>query len=101
MMEDGDDRVREGAGGRFDALLVDAGGTLFPDALPPHPGVREVRLRRMAAALPELAPEEVARLLAEIEADALAARDRLDQGTDADIAERLRAAGPALASRTG
>src|SRR6266511_3161266 len=89
--------VREG----FRALLVDAGGTLFPDALPDAPGLVEVRVRRLAAILPELDRDGPARLLAELRADARRDHDRLDQRTDATIAERLAALDPDLAARGG
>ncbi|HSR22325.1 MAG TPA: HAD family hydrolase [Candidatus Eisenbacteria bacterium] len=87
--------------GRFRALLVDAGGTLFPDSLPDAPGVRQVRARRLAAVLPELGPDRAAALLDELLADARAARDELTQRSDALIASRLRAVAPALAGRAG
>ena len=72
--------------GRFRALLVDAGGTLFPDSLPEAPALRDVRVRRLQAVLPELDREPAARLLDDLRAAMYARRNELEQRTDADIA---------------
>jgi len=93
--------VREGGDGRFRALLADVGGTLVPDNLPERPGVREVRLRRLAAVLPELDEAAVAGLLDDMRADARAEADRLEQRTEELIAARLSARGTGLAERAG
>src|SRR6266496_6318110 len=85
--------------GRFRALLVDAGGTLFPDSLPEAPALRDVRVRRLQAVLPELDREPAARLLDDLRAAMYARRNELEQRTDADIAVVLAAADPALAGR--
>ncbi|HKF18336.1 MAG TPA: HAD family hydrolase [Candidatus Dormibacteraeota bacterium] len=76
---------------RFRAFLADAGGTLFPDQVADPPAMREVRAQRLAAVLPELDASSVARLLAELTADAKAGEDRLEQRTEAAIAARLSA----------
>jgi FMN phosphatase YigB (HAD superfamily) len=61
--------------------------------------VREVRVDRLAALLPELERDGAARLLDDLRAGGRAARDRLDQRTDAMVAERLASIDPALAGR--
>jgi FMN phosphatase YigB (HAD superfamily) len=97
----GDDRLTEDGDGRFRALLVDAGGTLFPDNARQAPEVHGVRMDRMAAVLPELDRERVARLLDELRADARAMRDQAEQRTDALVAGRLAAVDASLAGRAG
>jgi len=84
---------------RLRALLVDAGGTLFPDSLSDIPGVREVRVDRLAELLPGLDRERVSRLLDEMTADARATHDGVVQRTDGLLATRLAAMDPALADR--
>ncbi|HEY4025361.1 MAG TPA: HAD family hydrolase [Candidatus Dormibacteraeota bacterium] len=91
--------MTERGNGRFRALLVDAGGTLFPDALPEAPGVREVRLRRLAALLPELERDDVARLLDELRDRMHERSSEVEQRTDADVAEVLESARPGLGGR--
>src|SRR5215472_16656793 len=71
------------------ALLVDVGGTLVPDSLPEPPGVREVRLERLAALLPELDADQVAAFLDGLREDAREERDQLVQRTDEMVAGRL------------
>jgi FMN phosphatase YigB (HAD superfamily) len=85
--------------GRFRALLVDAGGTLFPDAPPEAPELREARVRRLEAVLPELGHGGAARLLDELQAMMRARSTDLEQRTDADVAAVLAAAAPGLAAR--
>ena len=81
------------------ALLLDVGGTLLPDNLPESPELRAVRRARLAAVLPELGQDVLSALLAGVLADASAGRDRLEQNTNAEIANRLAAADRALACR--
>ena len=81
------------------ALLVDVGGTLLPDNLPPLPALIAKQEQRLAAVLPELGPERVARLLADLRADAAELRHALEQPTDAAIAARLGAVDAALVDR--
>lgn len=71
------------------ALLVDVGGTLVPDNLPDAPGVREVRLARLAALLPELDASQLAQFLDCLLEDARQERDQLVQRTDEMIAGAL------------
>ncbi len=82
------------------ALLVDAGGTLFPDRLPEAPSLREVRLARLMAVLPELDQTRAADLLEQLAADASAAEDQLEQGTSAALGARLAAIDTSFARRT-
>lgn len=93
--------VMEGGDGRFRALLVDAGGTLFPDSLPEAVEARQVRLLRLVAVLPELGLGGVSRLLDDLRADARAARDGPEQRTDAAIARRLAELDGGLGGRAG
>jgi FMN phosphatase YigB (HAD superfamily) len=85
------------------AFLVDVGGTLVPDDLPDAPGVRDVRLARLAALLPELEAGQVAELLDRLREGAGQGRDQLVQRTDAMIAGELARFRPAadLAVRAG
>lgn len=71
------------------ALLVDVGGTLVPDNLPDAPGVREVRLARLAGLLPELDASQLAQFLDRLLEDARQQRDQLVQRTDEMIAGAL------------
>ena len=71
------------------AVLVDVGGTLVPDNLPDNPGVREVRLARLAALLPELDTGQLAQFLDRLHEDAREERDQLVQRTDEMIAGAL------------
>jgi FMN phosphatase YigB (HAD superfamily) len=93
--------VTEAGAGRFRGLLVDAGGTLFPDNRQDARGVREVRVRRLAAVFPELDPDRVVRLLDELQDTVRARADDLEQRTDADTAGVLAAVDPGLAGRAG
>src|SRR5712691_1008026 len=88
-----------GRDGRLGALLIDVGGTLVSDLPPAPPGVREVRVDRLAALLPGLDRDAVGRLLDDLRAGHRAERGRLDQRTDAMIAERLASVDPSLAGR--
>jgi FMN phosphatase YigB (HAD superfamily) len=83
----------------FEALLVDVGGTLLPDNLPDDPALVRARDARLAAILPELEPDALARLLVSMLADARAGLDRLEQHTSSDIAGRLEAADVRLSGR--
>jgi HAD superfamily hydrolase (TIGR01509 family) len=87
--------------GRFDAVLVDVGGTLVPDSRPDSPELVQARLARLGAVFPELDPGVVERLLDDLAADGKAGQRVLDQRTDATIAARLAMVGPGLSGRAG
>jgi FMN phosphatase YigB (HAD superfamily) len=59
------------------AVLLDVGGTLWPDGWPWLPD--EVRGQRLHAALPELRPERATALLHELDRAAASFTDRLEQ----------------------
>ena len=79
---------------RLKAVLLDVGGTLWPDVGPTAPNADEMRLLRACAALPFLSQEEGGALLHAVEVRTAAAdsRDPLAQDTDG----LLRAAAQAL-----
>lgn len=81
------------------ALLVDVGGTLVPVSLAPRAELAARNRAQLAAVLPELAPERVARLLADLRSDADGSQNELAQATDAMIAARLAEVEPALDGR--
>lgn len=83
------------------AALIDVGGTVLPDNLPPDPDRHRLRRERLGEVLPELGPEALDALMAGLLADARAGMARLEQRTDEEIARRLAAADPALAVRAG
>jgi len=49
------------------AVLVDVGGTLWPDGWPAHPGDGAQRRDQLRAAFPGLGPEQAAACVAELE----------------------------------
>lgn len=87
---------------RLEAVLVDVGGTLWPNTWPSLPDDAGIRIRQLCQALPKIsagdALELVDRLLARVAADGGGATERLwgktlEQGTDAAIRETLIIAG--------
>ncbi len=61
------------------AVLLDVGGTLWPDGWPWLPDDHEVRGERLRAALPELRPEQATELLHELDRTAASFTDRVEQ----------------------
>src|SRR5262245_9713680 len=72
------------------AVLLDVGGTIWPDGWPWLPDDHEVRTRRLREALPELRPEATAALLDDLDASAESLTERLEQDVDTYVGDPLR-----------
>jgi FMN phosphatase YigB (HAD superfamily) len=72
------------------AVLLDVGGTLWPDGWPWLPDDHRVRADRMLGALPELDPEAVTDLLRDLDASAAAISEGVEQDVDRYVGEPLR-----------
>jgi HAD superfamily hydrolase (TIGR01509 family) len=72
------------------AVLLDVGGTLWPDGWPWLPEDHPVRVGRLLQALPELDPGAAPALLRDLDASAATITGRLEQDVDRYAGEPLR-----------
>jgi FMN phosphatase YigB (HAD superfamily) len=77
------------------AVLLDVGGTLWPDGWPWLPDDHEVRGNRLRAALPELSLQKATELLHELDRGAASFTDRVEQDPDDYVGGPLRLFGVA------
>src|SRR6266536_1749615 len=75
------------------AVLLDVGGTLWPDGWPWLPDDHQVRVGRMLQALPELDAEAVPALLRDLDASAAAITEQVEQDVRGYAGEPLRRRG--------
>jgi FMN phosphatase YigB (HAD superfamily) len=75
------------------AVLLDVGGTLWPDGWPWLPDDHQVRVGRMLQALPELDGEAVPALLRDLDASAAAITEQVEQDVRGYAGEPLRRRG--------
>jgi FMN phosphatase YigB (HAD superfamily) len=72
------------------AVLLDVGGTLWPDGWPWLPDDHRVRTDRLLQALPGLGTEEAAAMLGDLDAAAASIAERLEQDLDVYVGDPLR-----------
>jgi FMN phosphatase YigB (HAD superfamily) len=72
------------------AVLLDVGGTLWPDGWPWLPDDHQVRCDRLRAALPELGPEDAVALLHDLDHTAAGFTERVEQDLDDYVGGPLR-----------
>jgi FMN phosphatase YigB (HAD superfamily) len=72
------------------AVLLDVGGTLWPDGWPWLPEDHRIRVQRMRRALPDLGPQAVPALLHDLDVSAVGLTESLEQDVGHYVGDPLR-----------
>ncbi|HLQ61065.1 MAG TPA: HAD family hydrolase [Candidatus Acidoferrales bacterium] len=82
--------------GELEAVLLDVGGTLWSDRLPPDPMVDQLRAARLADLVPELTVELALLIVQDLNEQAGAVEEAIMQDTDGSIRESFERTAPLI-----
>ena len=80
----------------LEAVLLDVGGTLWPDNVPTPPMAQQLRAARLADLVPELTVEQALLVVEDLNEQAKAVEDAIMQDTDGSIRESFERVAPLI-----